>query len=279
MNKHKNISFYIYIIVLVLSVTSCKTSKIAKTIEYSDPIKDINVDYVFQKLTENELQYNELAMRFNASISIDGKKNSFKGNIRIKKDSVIWASITPLFGIEIFRAILTPDSVKVLNKLDNTYFMGDYRLINNVFQAPFDYDMIQSLLTGNDLSSYDKEQFHLDFNDKQYKLSTAARKKLKKEIKKQEDIDRIIMQDMWIEAESFKIIKQQWKEAQKSYSTLNINYFDFEVIDENMLFSSKLICNISSEVELEIKYDKIQINKPFNYPFAIPSTYKPMIIH
>ncbi len=40
----------------------------------------------------------------------------------LQKDKIIWISINAtLLGIEAFRAVITPDSVKVLNKLDKVY--------------------------------------------------------------------------------------------------------------------------------------------------------------
>jgi hypothetical protein len=273
MNKYiKNILF----LLIILCLTSCKTSKHI----YREPIKEEGAEYIFKKLKENELQFDELSMRCNASISFNNANNSFKGNIRIKKDSVIWASITPLFGIEVFRAVLTIDSVKILNKLNNTYFLGDYTLINNIFNAPFDYDMIQSILTGNDFSFYDNEHFKAGLDGHQYKLSTVGRRKLKKFIQTQSDIDRVIVQDIWLNSETFKILKQQWKEIKREHSKLTIYYSDFVNVESDMLFPTKLICDISSEIsiKMDIQYDKIQVNKPFNYPFSIPSNYTSIII-
>ena len=51
----------------------------------------------------------------------DGKDYEFNAFIRLQKDKMIWISINALLGIEAFRAIITPDSVKVLNKLDKVY--------------------------------------------------------------------------------------------------------------------------------------------------------------
>ena len=63
---------------------------------------------------------------FSAKIDVDyqgtdGKKYNVNANLRMYKDSVIWISVTGLFGIEGLRAYITKDSVKILNKLDKIY--------------------------------------------------------------------------------------------------------------------------------------------------------------
>ncbi|HAR20844.1 MAG TPA: DUF4292 domain-containing protein, partial [Cytophagales bacterium] len=37
--------------------------------------------------------------------------------IRIRKDSVIWISVNPALGIEVVRALITKDSIFVIDKI------------------------------------------------------------------------------------------------------------------------------------------------------------------
>ena len=91
--KTKTIIKYTFAISLILVVyTSCFTER--KVIK--EPIKEDGVDYIFSKLKENELKYNDLSLRFDAELILDKNKNSFKGSIKIRKDSAIWISISPL---------------------------------------------------------------------------------------------------------------------------------------------------------------------------------------
>jgi len=58
---------------------------------------------------------------FSAKIEVDyadaeGKKYNVNANLRMYKDSVIWVSITAIFGIEGLRALITPYSLKNLDK-------------------------------------------------------------------------------------------------------------------------------------------------------------------
>lgn len=264
---------YFFLLFFSLSVlhSSCKTKKIIK-----DPIKDHGPEYLFKKLKENEFRFTDLSIRFDAEITIDKKNNSFKGNIKIAKDSLIWISINPMFGIEAFRLLFTTDSVKMLNKLNNTYFVGDYSMVNSMFSTPFDLDMLQSLITGIDFSYYENDIFKAGIDGGLYKLTTMGRRKLKKYVRNQLDNDKILVQDIWLDPLDFKIRRQLWKEIKNNNSKMLLSYDSFTPADDGQPFPGLLICEITAEnnIYLKITYSKIQVNKPFDFVFNIPDSYK-----
>ena len=120
------------------------------------PIREEGADYLMEKLKTNELKYHEFSAKFSADYTNKGQKNSFNGQIRIQKDSLIWLSFSAVLGIEIIRIMITQDSVMFINRINNTYFMGDYAYVNKFLKTTIDYDILQSFLTGNDLSFYEK---------------------------------------------------------------------------------------------------------------------------
>jgi hypothetical protein len=269
----KNKYILILLIISVLTGSSCKTRRLFKL-----PLKEQGPEYLFNKLKENELKYVDLSIRFDADLVFDKKENSFKGNIKIKKDSLIWISITPLFGIEAFRVLFSTDSVKMINKLNNQYFLGDYSMINTMFNTPFDYDMLQSLITGNDFSYYENDIFRAGIDGGHYKLTTMGRRKLKKYVINQADNDKVLIQDIWLDSESFKIVKQDWKEITKQNSKMSFIYNSFSTLEDGQIFPGSLDCNITAEnnISLKIKYTKVQVNKPFEFTFIIPENYQPV---
>ncbi len=97
----------------------------------------------------------------------------------MQKDSVIWLSFSPALGLEVARLKITPDSIKFMNRLDRVYFEGDYQLLNNFLQTTIDFDILQSLLIGNDFTFYDNNSFRASIDALEYRLSTTSRTKLK----------------------------------------------------------------------------------------------------
>jgi len=66
---------------------------------------------------------------------------------KIKKDSVIYLSIQPFLGIEMFKAELTTDSLRVFDKMNGRYYAANYSYFSNRFGVNVDFYSIQSLLT------------------------------------------------------------------------------------------------------------------------------------
>ncbi len=80
--------------------------------------------------------------------TIKGNQQSATINVRVRRDSAIWLS-AGLLGIEGVRALLTPDSVRVINRLDKTYFAGGYDYLTKLLNVPVSFAQAQALLLGN----------------------------------------------------------------------------------------------------------------------------------
>ncbi|OGX91425.1 DUF4292 domain-containing protein [Hymenobacter coccineus] len=80
--------------------------------------------------------------------TIKGDEKSATINIRMRRDSAIWVS-AGLLGFEGVRALLTPDSVRVINRLDKTYFAGGYDYLTKLLNVPVSFAQAQALLLGN----------------------------------------------------------------------------------------------------------------------------------
>lgn len=68
--------------------------------------------------------------------------------LRVQRDSAIWLSGS-LLGIEGVRALLTPDSVRVVNRLKKTYFTGDYGYLSQLLSVPVSYQQVQAIVLGD----------------------------------------------------------------------------------------------------------------------------------
>jgi hypothetical protein len=239
------------------------------------PIKEKGADYLFENLKKNELKFNRLTAKFSASYKNKGESNSFDGQIRILQDSVIWLSFSPLLGIEVFRIIITPDSVKFINRINNTFFIGDYNYVNKFLKTNIDFDILQSFLIGNDLSFYEDGKFRASLDGGLYKLSTAERMKLKKFVRNSQEPLRILIQNIWIDPESFKITRADVKEIGKQNLKLEANYSVFEKI-EGQLFPKEVSFDIYADnnIHVSVEFNRININTPQLFPFKIPPSYR-----
>ena len=67
---------------------------------------------------------------------------------RIKKDHIIWFSVLVPWGLEIFRGIITPTSITLLNYMHKVYYVYDYATLRALWPGPWDYALLQALLLG-----------------------------------------------------------------------------------------------------------------------------------
>lgn len=259
------------VLVVLLSLSACKTKRsIIKA-----PIKEYGADYLLEKLDENELKFEWLSAKLKIKYVNDKSTNEFKGQIRIRRDSVIWVSFSPALGIEMARLIITQDSIKYLNRLDKEYFMGDYDFVNRFLETNIDFDILQSFIIGNDFQFYDRSTFRASIDNEDYKLSTTSRRKLLKYVGQAEDDDKIVLiQNIWLNPESFKISRVDIKEYGKENKKLEAYYHRFENI-QNQWFPAGTEYKITGDQKIlvEVDYSRIEMGEELNFPFSISSKY------
>jgi hypothetical protein len=285
MNKTKSgpavdISFRSVILILAwfgmllsLSLSSCKTSRSV----YKEPIKEEGPDYLFEQLSKNELHFDWFMAKFRTDYRHGKKLTEFKGQIRIKKDSAIWVSFSPLLGIEAARLIITNDSVKFIDRINKIYFVGDYQFVNNYLNTNVDFDILQALVTGNDFQFYEKTRFRASIDNREYRLSTAERHKLKKYVKEYDNPPQVYIQTIWLDPETFKITKVSLTEIQKENKKLDAYYGSFQEIEDQLYPFSllfELSKNVEEKIDVDIKCTRIKLNEPLSFPFNIPEKYE-----
>ena len=258
---------------LILFLTSCKTQRSV----IKEPIKEYGADYLFDKLKENELKFDWFSAKFSLDMILDKKNTSFSGQIRMRKDSVIWITLSPALGIEAARLLITTDSVKFINRINKEYFVGDYYLVNNFLDSNVDFDVLQSILLGNDLTYYEDGKFRATYDSKEYHLVTMERRKLKKHVITWQDEERIFIQNIFLSPETFKITQMKIKEVKKENNKLEATYSDFFRVTDQ-LFPNHVTYHLTSDkiIDVDLDYSRIRIDEPQQFPFKISSKYSRM---
>ena len=271
MNK-LNLRYYITIFTIGLLFFSCKVQE-KENVKLK--IKARSSKFLVKKLKANEFQFKTISAKASVSI-IDStnKKTSFKAHLRIRKDSVIWMSITGI-GLEIARVIITQDSVKLMNRLKKRYFIGDFKYINKIFGTDLDYQMLEALLIGNSLNFNQNDRVHSRVDRKKdlYYLSTEKKRKVNKELQKEKEKIKKEAQVLWLDPISFKI-KELLLSSPETNRSLTGNYTDYkevntQLVPDKMHFKLK---SKSSQV-IEVDYSKFSSGKSLNFPFKISSKY------
>lgn len=215
---------------------------------------------ILGKVNAGKIDFNTFSAKVNVDYTGgDGKKYDVNANLRMYKDSVIWISITAIFGIEGLRAYITQDSVKILNKQDKVYTARSVAYLQEVTQLPLDLHTLQDILVGNpvfvneDSISYSKtgNTVALVSIGEWFKNFLALNTNFKVENSKLDDVDVTHSR------------------------TCNLSYADYE--NKNGVdFSTKRRITVSEKSNLDIKLDFKQygFNETLSFPFSVPKNYK-----
>lgn len=261
----------IFTVTFAFTVLSCKTGRHHTM---SEPLKEIGPEFLFESMKKSEFGFNTLSLKFSADLEVGNEGSSFSGIISLIRDSLMWISIQK-FGIEAVRLYITKDSVKMMNRINKTYFINEFSRVNELFKTDFDFDILQSVITGNDFTYYENNVFKAVVDNKLYKLSTLGRQKIKKFVRSEKEYAMVLIQDIWLDPETFKIVKLSLKELKAPENRkLICEYSDFETIN-NKLFPKKIQFHITDEKRTRgvIIINKISMENPESLPFSIPSTY------
>lgn len=118
-------------LVLLLTATSCASRK--KTVAPTPP-------QTFEWLTANlDIQAEGNGINF----------DDLSGQMRMRKDSLVWLSINATMGIEVVRAKVSTDSVWVINRLEKTYLAEPLDTLSAQLGMPLNFPLIQTLLLDN----------------------------------------------------------------------------------------------------------------------------------
>jgi hypothetical protein len=264
------------ILFLSCFIISCKNQK-KITLNNGKCILDFkNTRTLTLNLKASEFKFDRLKAKLSIEAVIDSSDNSFSMSLRMKKDSIIWMSLSKI-GIEGARILITKDSVKFINTLKKQYFTGDFTYLSKLLNTELDFEIIQSLLIGNSVTFYDDaEKIKPGIDNCQYTLGTIRKFKLHKVMEKGKDLKEAA-QSIYMVPETFKIARILFYDFNPDRS-FDAKFGAFAVPENsnNQLFPYKMnyVIKAQKNVTIDIDYDKIILNEELTFPFKILDNYE-----
>ncbi len=287
------------ITVLTLMLTACKSSERAAK---EKAVKNRTAGFVLKRYNEARFDYDWLGMKVDADFGTEEESSGFKATIRMRKDSLIWVSITPALGIEMIRVMITPDSLKYLSKIpDNKfYYLGTFEDVNKLVGTSFDFEMLQQLLVGNAIGlEKDEKRFRSEVDGDDYLLISKYRRKVRRVVgvddrklesdtilvnpddpryqrtmRKSDDADDLIVSRYWFEAAHYRLIKSVFNDLLRQ-RMLEISYSDFQAGGEQFYPAKCRLVISGPQARQVLNYEitKLSAGKSYEFPFDIPDDY------
>ena len=214
--------------------------------------------------------FNCVEIKFNLDFSSSSQSHSGSGTLRMVNDSLIWMSVSAL-GLEVGRALFTPDSVKFIFKLKNKYFAGDYSYLRTFLPVDVDFNILQSIFLDKFFIFPKNDESHLSYfsiqnNDNVYALSTLGHV----EYASRFGINNTVIYDS---------IKKKMTENSATFASNNkgvkISYSSFKDFSYHNLPSVVSLNGIGTDFSMVFNYQKVTFGKKMSFNFTIPSNYKP----
>lgn len=135
----------LFSIVAVLILSACKTTRKIQKTEVV-PAKS-SLTQLIENVQRNQTQFktanvSKMAMEF----TLDDRNVSVSASCKVQKDSAIFLSIQPFMGIELFKAELLPDSMRIFDKMNHRYYVTDYSYFMKRFGIEVDFYSLQALI-------------------------------------------------------------------------------------------------------------------------------------
>ncbi|MFC0875183.1 DUF4292 domain-containing protein [Saccharicrinis sp. FJH2] len=250
---------------LIVVLVSCSVTR--KSVVTGDIYSGLN-EKKFIRLIETTSDHSFKTLeisKFTANYSGSEEKKNFKGFIRLKHDSVLMVSVSPLMGIELFRLRLDRDSAGFIDRYYKTYFLDGLYGLNQKYGLPADFNLVQSFLLGYDpffdnseivprkfreTNDFYSVEYYIPVEKSNFGIEYFYAKNLK--------IKRILVTDF------------------AGGSSLDIHYGSyFEKNDVSFIPNELNITFIRGNTidKLELSFKNAELNKTLNFPFSISDKY------
>ncbi len=217
------------------------------------------------KVAVEEIDFHYFNSKAKVDYSDGSSSLSFNVNIRMKKDSVVWMSVLAPLGIEAARALITPDSVHVLDRLNSRYEAYSIDWLRQNLSADLSFSNIQNMLLGNLIVSPYKEN----------KLNEV------------ENSDCVTLQQTSQNLTIANSISREKKKVtslsinESSGNALQVDYDEFGALGQYVfpyLNSINAVIKESGKtksVTIRIRHNKPELSdEPLNFSFNVPSKFK-----
>ena len=262
------------ILIVVFSASSCKTVKqINKVIGPKDTTAVVVVDQskldslltiknTVEKLNRNYIDFKS----FNAKIKVDyqdskGKQPDVTAIVRIIKDSAIWISLTASFlNIEVYRVLITKDSVILLNKQDKEVQYRSLDFLQEVTQIAFDFKTLQELLIGNPVFSDTNNIVSYKMTENQVLLST---------------IGQYFKNLLSLSTDNYLLMHSKLDDVDLSRNrTADLTYGSYEN-KSGFNFSTyrEITLSEKNKLDIQLNFKQYEFNKELSVSFNVPKNY------
>ena len=246
-----------YFLALFL-IMACKSTKTVTEDVATNP--SLKAKQILRIHNKKKTEFSTLQARVRFELKSGDKSQTHTVNLRMERDKIVWINAF----LNMIRIKITPDKVQMYNKLNNTFFEGDFSLIEEFLGVNFNFDQIQNLLLAEIILPHKSQALTKRDDLKSYVLYP----------KKQSPKLNILYS---IHPKNFKLEGLEFSQPNEK-RLFQVNYQSYQVIDKQII-PQQMVINIfdsQKKMTLSMNLKSVNLNQPLRFPFKIPSGYKPV---
>ncbi|MGO4292833.1 DUF4292 domain-containing protein [Chitinophaga sp. RAB17] len=213
----------------------------------------------------NHIDFNTFSGKMKLAFETDKKShNNLNATFRIKKDSIIWISISAPIVDEVIRAVITPDSLKMYNRLDKQLFLRKMSDAEDLLNIPFDFQTLQDMLIGNPVYLTDsvyqvvKTPSIISFSCNHSKFVSLFNVFAD---------DYGLQQSKVMDKDSASVVKR----------SCELTYGDYtKVAGRKFPTTRRIYVEEKNVTKVALDFTRYDFDIPLSFPFSMPSSYKRM---
>ncbi|WP_370477466.1 DUF4292 domain-containing protein [Tamlana flava] len=244
-----------FLILLALLLFNCKS---ANTIGKGEADYNLSTKQLIKANAKQVAVFKTLQARLKITYTDNGKSQTHSVNFRAKKDEALWINAS----FSVIRALVTPEKVSFYNKLDNTYFDGDYKYLSSLLGTEFDFHKVQNLLLGETIYNLKDGDYKASVDDGAYVVQP----------KNQRELFEIFF---LLNPSNFKVKSQQISQP-KELRHLQIDYMAYQDVEKQILpeLIKVIAVEANEEMQIALEFKNVTLNEDLRFPFKIPSGFK-----
>lgn len=248
-------------VAMVALALGCKTKKAVVIVPPASASAAVSSKKIenLKMLKEKDMIFNTLSMKARATLDINGNTNNVTMNFRMVKGEKIWVSITAIAGIEVARALITPDSIKVKNSFQGVYLKKPFSYVHTYTNKQVNFALLQSIFSGNTIDDFMVEKSGLEQENGVWILKGEQGALAY----------RVLFNTL------LKTAETNLNDV-RSGKALKVVYGDYQKIDDVPVPSNIRISSMAGtqKIGLTLDFSKIERNVPLDFPFNVPTKYE-----
>ena len=262
---------------LTLGLISCKSTELIEeqiSAEKLPKIKDKELLDRIDSLSSIEPKtfYSKLNVTYKDLTKPDAENEiSLKTSIKVVSDSAVSAIIT-YAKIPVVTALVTQDTLSVVNKRDRCYTIASLDYLKELFGVDFTYENLEEIIYGKPLDYQLTQKYFVDNDPFHYSISTHKKRDRKKPDRKQRD-DLMIQYHLTTDA---KALKQTRIWSVEDSTEVSVIYQERQMVN-GLDLPLKVEINIKTPKKtllLTLLYDRIEVDEPQELIIVIPDSYE-----